>query len=88
MATEKLRPGMLIRYDYNHMNTLFLVLVRRLVEHEKRFSFPDEECWEYIDSNGRVKFYFFRLNRVQVVETESVEDLDNAEKDEEPKTSC
>ncbi len=68
---------MLIRYDFqlNHMNTLFLVLVRRLVEHEKRFSFPCEECWEYIDSNGRVKFYFFRLNRVQVVETETKEDL-------------
>ncbi len=88
MVTEKLRPGMLVRYEH-HINPHYrFLLVRRLVEREKRFSFPNEECWEYIDSNGRVKFYFFRLNRVQVVETESVEDLDNAEKDEEPKTSC
>ncbi len=88
MVTEKLRPGMLVRYE-PHINPHYrFLLVRRLVEREKRFSFPNEECWEYVDSSGRVRFYFFRLDLIRVVETELLGDWDNAEKDEEPKTSC
>lgn len=75
MATEKLRPGMLVRYEHHINHHYRFLLVRRLVEREKRFSFPNEECWEYVDSSGRVTFYFFRLNRVHVVETETKEDL-------------
>lgn len=90
MVTKKLRPGMLIWYDFqfNHQSVLFFVLVRRLVELEKRHGSSVRECWEYIDPDGVVRYHFFRSDRIHVVETESIEGLDNAKKDEESKTSC